>query len=140
MKAAPEKPRWVLIGLQTAKSGNQQQNPALFDHCNTTNMQLLLNHTRYPSVDILTDFPKEQFAGVYKSFFDFHSRYYGIDSLLAGSDVNPSAFKDLFPIHVFDVSKQSERLTGVVDITVKMEFSVAVPANTHAYALVICEV
>ena len=51
--------------------------------------------------------------------FDFDSRYYGIDSLLAGSDVNPSAFKDLFPIHVFDVSKQSERLTeGVVGITV----------------------
>ena len=76
---------------------------------------------------MLTDFPKEQFTGV--------------DSLLAGSDVNPSAFKDLFPMHVFDVSKQSERLTeGVVDITVKMEFSVAVPANTRAYALVICEV
>ena len=127
VKAALEKPRWLLIGLQTAKSGNQQQNPALFDHCNTTNMQVLLNHTRYPSVDMLTDFPKEQFAGV--------------DSLLAGSDVNPSAFKDLFPMHVFDVSKQSERLTeGVVDITVKMEFSVAVPANTRAYALVICEV
>ena len=54
--------------------------------------------------------------------------------------MNPSSFKDLFPIHVFDVSKQSERLTeGVVDITVKMEFSAAVPANTQAYALVICD-
>ena len=140
VKAALEKPRWLLIGLQTAKNGNQQQNPALLDHCNATNMQLLLNHTRYPSVDMLTDFPKEQFAGVYKSFFDFDSRYYGIDSLLAGSNVNPSAFKDLFRIHVFDVSKQSERLPeGVVDITVKMEFSAAVPANTQAYALVICD-
>ena len=119
VKAAPEKPRWVLIGLQTGKSGDQQQNPALFDHCNVTNMQVLLNHTRYPSVDMLTDFAKEQFAGVYKSFFDFDSRYYGIDSLLAGSDVNPSSFNDLYPVHVFDVSKQSERLTeGIVDITV----------------------
>ena len=42
------------------------------------------------------------------------------------------------PIHVFDVSKQSERLTeGVVDLTVWMEFSANVPANTQAYALVI---
>ena len=56
VKAAPEKPRWVLIGLLTAKSGNQQRNPALFDHCNVTNMQVLLNHTRYPSVDMVTDF------------------------------------------------------------------------------------
>ena len=81
---------------------------------------------------------KEQFAGVYKSFYDFASRYYGIDNLLAGSAVNPIAFKSLYPIHVFDVSKQSERLTeGVVDLTVRMEFSVAVPANTQAYAFVI---
>ena len=83
-----------------------------------------------------TDFVKEQFAGVYKSFYDFASRYYGIDNLLAGSAVNPIAFKSLYPIHVFDVSKQSEWLTGVVDLTVRMEFSVAVPAITQAYALV----
>ena len=37
---------------------------------------------------------------------DFASRYYGIDSLLAGSQVNPAACKTLYPIHVFDVSKQ----------------------------------
>ena len=41
---------------------------------------------------------------------------------------------------MFDVSKQSERLTeGVVYLTVRMEFSVAVPANTRAYALVISD-
>ena len=87
-----------------------------------------------------TDFAKEQFAGVYKSFYDFASRYYRIDNPQSGSAVNPIAFKSLYPIHVFDVSKQSERLTeGVVDLTVRMEFSVAVPANTQAYALVISD-
>ena len=44
--------------------------------------------------------------GVYKSFYDFVSRYYGIDKLLAGSQVNPAAYKALYPIHVFDVSNQ----------------------------------
>ena len=79
--------------------------------------------------------------GVYKSFHDFASRYYGIVHLLAGSAVNPIAFKSPYPIHVFDVSKQNERLTeGVVDLTVRMEFSIAVPANTQvAYALVISD-
>ena len=68
---------------------------------------------------------------------DFASRYYGIDNLLAGSAVSPSAFKSLYPIHVFDVSNH-ERLTGVVvDLTVGMEFSTNVPAVTQAYALVI---
>ena len=84
------------------------------------------------------DFAKEQYAGVYKSFYDFASTYYGMDNLLAGSAVNPNAFKSFYPIHVFDVSKQSERLTeGVVDLTVRMEFSANVPSNTQAYALVI---
>ena len=56
-----------------------------------------------------------------------------IDNLLAGSQVNPAAYKALYPIHVFDVSKQSERLTeGVVDVTVKMKFSVNAPADTQA--------
>ena len=32
-------------------------------------------------------------------------------------------------------SPNGERLTGVVDLTVRMEFSVAVPANTRACAL-----
>ena len=54
--------------------------------------------------------------------------------------MNPIAFKSLYPIHVFDESKQSERLTeGVVDLTVRMKFSVAVPANTRAYALLISD-
>ena len=72
--------------------------------------------------------------GVYKSFYDFVSRYYGIDNLLAGSRVNPVAYKALYPIHVFDVSKQCS-----VDLTVKMEFRVNVPANTQVYALVISD-
>ena len=56
-------------------------------------MQVWLNHYRYPSVDMATDFTKEQYADVYKSYYDFASRYYGIDNLLAGSAVNLSVFK-----------------------------------------------
>ena len=36
-------------------------------------------------------------------------------------------------IHVFDISKQRERLTeGVVDLNVRMEFSANASANTQA--------
>ena len=138
--SAPEKPRCVLVQLQTDKSDNQECSAALFDHYNLSNMQIWLNHSRYPSVDMATDFTKEQYDGVYKSFYDFASRYYGIDNLLAGSAVSPAAFKSLYPIPVLDVRKQSERLTeDVVDLTVRMEFSANVPANTQTYALVISD-
>ena len=103
VSSAPEESRWVLVGLQTDKSGSQARNAAIFDHCNLTNMQVWLNHSRYPSLDMATDFAKEQFAGVCKSFYDFASRYYGIDNLLTGSAVSSPTFKSLYPIHVFDV-------------------------------------
>ena len=45
--------------------------------------------------------------------------------------MNPAAYKAQF---MFDVSKQSERLTeGVVDLTVKMEFSENVPTDTQRH-------
>ena len=109
VSSAPEKSRWVLVGLQTDKSGNRERNAAVFDHCNLTNMQVWLNHSRYPTVDMATDFAKEQYAGVSKSFYNFASRYYGIDNLLASSGVIPATFKSLYPT--------SERLTeGIVDL------------------------
>ena len=84
----------ALVGLQTGQRGNQERNAAIFDHCNLTNMQVCLNHSRYPA-DTTTDFVKERYVDVYKSFYDFASRYYGIDNLLAGGQVNPAAYKAL---------------------------------------------
>jgi len=40
VKSAPEKPRWINVAFQTDKSGEQQHNPSIFDHCNLTNMFL----------------------------------------------------------------------------------------------------
>ena len=101
-------------------------------------MQVCLNHSRYPSADAATDFDREHYACTYKSFYDFASIYYGIENLSTSSQVNPAAYKALYPVHVFDVSKQSELFTeGVVDLTLQVEFSENVSTNTQAYALVI---
>ena len=51
VSSVPEKARWVLVGLHTGKSGNKERNVAIFYHCNLTNMQVCLNHSRYPSAD-----------------------------------------------------------------------------------------
>ena len=45
-----------------------------------------------------------------------------------------------YPLFVFDVSKQSERLkTSVTDIQIKTQFGQNVPANTQAFAIVITD-
>ena len=140
VRSAPEKPRYIIIGLQTAKSGQQERNPAIFDHCNTTNMYVVLNSTRYPATDFNANFTKNQYSRFYKELVDFRLKYYGIDTMLGNTCVHPNTYKELFPLFVFDVSKQSERLNqGVVDITVKMEFGENVRADTDAYAVVISD-
>ena len=137
---APEKPQFVIIGLQTDKSGDQTKNAALFDHCNVTNMNVVLNSTKYPPLDVNANFTKNQFIQFYKYMSEFTRDYYGVDPLVGGSGIHAISYKELTPLFVFNVSKQSERLNhGVVDITIDMQFSENVAANTRAYALVISD-
>ena len=127
-----------MIGIQTDKSDNQERNPALFDHSNVVNMSVVLNSVKYPLLDANANFTKHQYTQFYKHMTDFARDYYGMDSMVGASAIQPLAYKELTPLYVFNVSKQSERLNqGVVDITVDMQFSANVGANTKAYALVI---
>jgi len=62
VKSAPEKPRWIIVAFQTDKSGDQQHNPSIFDHCNLTNMFVMLNSRRYPEIDYdNTNFTQQKF-------------------------------------------------------------------------------
>ena len=63
-----------------------------------------------------------------------------MDQLITQCNITPVDFKDLYPIMVFDVSKQSERLkSGVVDIQIKAIFNNAAPAGTEAFSVVISD-
>ncbi len=140
VKSSPEKPRWIILGFQTDKNNQQEENPAIFDHCNIVNAYVMLNSTRYPAVDYQLDFGKNKFSRMYKESADFRKNYYGMDELISNSNINPSDYKSLYPLMTFDVSKQSERIkNGITDITIKANFSVAVPPNTSAYAVVISD-
>ena len=140
VKSAPEKPRYVIVGFQTDKDSNQERNPALFDHCNVANMHVMLNSVRYPVIDFNSNFAQQKYSRMYKEAADFKQKFFGIDPLMANSNLNPTDYKELFPLFVFDVSKQSEKLkNSVTDITVKATFSNNVPAGTQAFAVVISD-
>src|SRR5271165_5069957 len=118
-----EKPRWIIIEFQTSRIDTQQQNPAVFDHLNLRNAYVTLNSERYPMLDIKTNFDRNEFMKLYDMFDDFKKDYYGIDSLVGGTQVNVTSYKSLFPIIVFDVRKQNEKIKkAVMDIQVKFEF------------------
>jgi len=133
VKTSTEKPRYIIVGFQTNKDGNQQANPSIFDHCDLKNMYIMLNQDRYPAVDYNLSFPNQQFSRAYRDASTFSEKFYGMNDLITQSNITPSDYKELFPLMVFDVSKQSERLkSSVVDVQIKATFNTAVPAGTEA--------
>ena len=51
VKSSPEVPRFIIVGFQTNKSGNQEANPSTFDNVRVSNIYATLNSTRYPMAD-----------------------------------------------------------------------------------------
>jgi hypothetical protein len=140
VKTASEKPRYIVVGFQTNKSGNQEANPSIFDHCDIKNMYVMMNQERYPAVDYNLSFPNQQFSRAYRGAATFSEKFYGMDELITQGNISPADYKDLYPLFVFDVSKQSERLkSSVVDVQIKATFNANVPAGTEAYAVVISD-
>jgi len=132
-----EKPRWIIVGFQSNRNTTQEQNPAVFDHVNLSNAYVTLNGERYPTNDFVTDFQTNDHSILFDMFDNFQREYYGIN---IGTQVNFTSFKNLFPIIVFDVRRQSERLkSGVIDMMIRFRFAQGVPANTIAYATIISD-
>ena len=127
VKSSPEVPRFIIVGFQTDKSGEQTRNPSIFDYLEVRNIYVMLNNKKYPEFDYNLSFPSNQFSR-------------NIDELESNPNITPSDYKTLYPLFLFDVSKQSERLKySTTDIQIKMEFDANEPLGTEAYAVTISD-
>ena len=147
VKSSPDIPRFIIVGFQIGRNNNQQQNPARFDNCNIGNIYVTLNAKRYPDTDYDINFNENKFCRIYGDSSTFRKKFYNMDELVSNHNINPVDYKNLYPIFVFDVTKQSEKLkTAVSDIHVKMRFNTN-PAldndnnrrNVMAYAVIISD-
>ena len=140
VKSSPDIPRFIIVGFQTNKNNNQETNPAIFDHCRVRNIYVTLNAKRYPDTDYENDFRNNNFSRIYGDAATFRKKFYNIDEILSNQGINPETYKNLFPLFVFDVTKQSEKLkTSVSDIHIKAFFDVNPGPNTMAYAVIISD-
>ena len=146
VKSSPDIPRFIIVGFQSDKNNNQEQNPAIFDHLYVRNIYVTLNAKRYPDTDYDNDFNKNQYSRIYGDASSFRKKFFNMDELVSNSGINPPDYKNLFPLYVFDVTKQSEKLkTSVSDIHIKAFFDNDPaggnnpPANTMAYAVIISD-
>ena len=146
VKSSPDIPRFIIVGFQTDKNNNQERNPAIFDHCGVRNIYVTLNAKRYPDIDYENDFTINKYSRIYGDAASFRKKFFNMDELISNSSINPINYKNLFPLFVFDVTKQSEKLkTSVSDIHIKASFNPTAagagnpPAGTIAYAVIISD-
>ena len=140
VKSSPEVPRFIIVGFQTHKIGNQKQNPSIFDNVNVSNIYVMLNSMRYPTADYNISFLGQKYSRVYGDVAEFRSKFFNMDELISSPNINPTEYRNLYPLFLFDVSKQSEKLKySTTDIQIKMHFSAGIPANTQAYAVIISD-
>ena len=140
VKSSPEVPRFIIIGFQQNGINNQTTNPSTFAHLNVSNMYVMLNSTRYPATDYDINFGIQQFSRVYGDVAEFRSKFYNMDELISNPNINPSDYKGLYSLFLFDVSKQSEKLKySTTDIQVKIFFRNDVPNNVQVYGVIISD-
>ena len=141
VKSSPDIPRFIIVGFQTGKQNDQTKNPAIFDHCEVRNIYVTLNAKRYPDTDYENDFTVNKFSRIYGDAASFRKKFFNMDELISNSGIDPKSYKQLYPLFVFDVTKQSEKLkTSVSDIHIKASFNGDNPqADTIAYAVIISD-
>ena len=140
VKSSPDIPRFIIVGFQTEKNNDQTKNPALFDHCNVRNIYVTLNAKRYPDTDYENNFTNNDYSRIYGDAAMFRKKFYNMDELVSNSGIDPMSYKNLFPLFLFDVTKQSEKLkTSVSDIHIKASFNDAPGNNVIAYAVIISD-
>ena len=139
-RTSSERPRYVIVGFQTAKDGDQVKNPAVFDHCDLKNMYVTLNSERYPAVDYNLDFNNNKYSRAFRDAAKFDNRLYGVSDIIAQPNLTALNYRYICPLFVFDVSNQAERLKStVLDVQLKATFNANVPAGTMAYAVIISD-
>lgn len=131
-----EKPRYIILGMQTNRKNNGFADCSFFDHCKISNITLFLNSQYYPYEPLNLKFDENKYSILYEMYLKFRQSYY--NSPAADPLLNLQNFKDKAPLFVIDCARQNDSLkTGPVDVRLEIESLKDFPDNTCAYCLII---
>ena len=75
VKSSPEVTRFMKVGFQTNKSGDQNTTPSIFNNVNVSNIYVTLNSMKYPMADYNISFLAQKFSRVYGDAAEFRSKF-----------------------------------------------------------------
>lgn len=129
-----EKPRYVIVALQTNRKHSASLSMAEFDHCHVRDVRVFLNSSYYPYEGLNSSFSEDKFTLLYEQYTRFQQSYYGRrpEPLMSLKE-----FRDVAPLFVIDCSRQHETLKGSIDVRVEIESDQEIPDHTAAYCLIL---
>lgn len=126
-----QKPRYVIIALQTGRKGQLKKNMSQFDHCSMTDVKLYLNEKYYPYDSVRGDY-----TILYDMYSRFQKSYYQHEYPSCTLDFD--TFKSNGTLFVIDCSKQVDNVkSGPVDVRIELQASANFPDGTAAYCLIL---
>lgn len=131
-----EKPRYVILGLQTNRKYQVDKDMSQFDHCDLRNVKVFLNSTYFPYENLNINFANNNYALLYELYAKFQQSYYGRrpEPLLTYKD-----FKKRAPLYIIDCSRQMDSVKsgGSIDVRLEIECDTTLPNQTAAYCLIL---
>ncbi|XP_053598629.1 uncharacterized protein LOC128668850 [Microplitis demolitor] len=122
-----EKPRYVILGFQTARKNVVTKNASQFDHCNIRDVKLFLNSQSYPYGNLNLNISRNQYALIYDMHTNSLTSYYNKES-------KPLLTKTEY----LQQAPQNESIkSGPVDICLEFESDEQFPDQTSAYCLIL---
>ena len=72
-------------------------------------ISVMLNSIRYPTTDYnISFFLSQKYSRVYGDAAEFRSKFFNMDELISNPNFTPLEYKLLYPLFLFDVSKQRQ--------------------------------
>lgn len=130
-----ERPRYILVGFQTARRDINNGDVGKFDHENITNMKVYLNADAYPYDNLNLNMQNGNYVLLYQMYANFQKSYYSREKSNPLFDYFQFKNNTIF---VFDCSKQNESVkSSTVDLKIEFEATEAFNPNTRAFCLIL---
>lgn len=131
------RPRYVIVGLQTNRDCVRSRNATQFDNCNVSGVRLHLNSQIYPYNMSEVNIGGGLYAELYNAYSSIQPSYYNGMEPFNPFNVSCTNFQSS-PLFVFDTSRADESLIdSSVDIRVEITARENIPENTTAFCLMI---
>lgn len=131
------RPRFVVVGLQTNRNNVHTANATKFDSCYMQDLRLHMNSQIYPYNINEIDIGNGKYSELYDMYAHIQSSYYNGAEPQNAFALSFADFQSC-PLFAFDTSRADESLIdSSVDVKVEIKTRQNIPANTAAFCLII---